>query len=61
MCVPCHENTTQRQKLFWFWFRCIEGKSAPGNEGAVNEVGSEPKCALSLLDQLVHPETAHSG
>lgn len=21
MCGPCHTNTTERQKLFWFWFR----------------------------------------
>lgn len=21
MCGPCHTNTTERQKQFWFWFR----------------------------------------
>ena len=21
MCGPCHTNTTERQKLFWFWYR----------------------------------------
>jgi ribosomal protein S14 len=23
MCVPCHENATQRQKLFWFFARRV--------------------------------------
>jgi hypothetical protein len=24
MCGPCHTNTTERQKLFWFWHRQTE-------------------------------------
>lgn len=26
MCGPCHTNTTERQKLFWFWFRRAGGQ-----------------------------------
>lgn len=26
MCGPCHANTTERQKLFWFWYRRAGGQ-----------------------------------
>jgi hypothetical protein len=45
MCVPCHENATQRQKLFWFWYRRIEadgGGAVSGSGTSVSGNGLSP-------------------
>jgi hypothetical protein len=39
MCVPCHENATSRQKLFWFWYR---RESISCSSTRVSETGLSP-------------------
>lgn len=51
MCGPCHENATQRQKLFWFWYRRVHGNESPSGSRTLVSGNGAPSDPLPAAEQ----------